>query len=138
MKTDVKDWGLLLMRIGIGAMFVVYGFPKLVGGPEKWAEIGGAMSVIGVTVYPKVWGFLAALAECGGGVCLIFGLAFRFACLSMAFTMGIAAAMLLLKAKTGFLAASHALDMLIVFVGLLFTGAGRISLAEKLGVKVLK
>jgi putative oxidoreductase len=126
------------MRIGVGVMFVLYGYPKLLGGPEKWAEIGGAMSVIGVTTYPKVWGFLAGLAECGGGICLALGFAFRFSCLAMGFTMAIAASMLLIKAKADFLTASHAIDMLIVFVGLLFTGAGRISLAEKLGVSVLK
>ena len=34
------DLGLLLLRIGLGVVFVVHGFPKLAGGPAAWAGLG--------------------------------------------------------------------------------------------------
>ena len=39
-----RDFGLLLLRIGLGAMFIWHGAPKLVGGPETWTRLGGAMA----------------------------------------------------------------------------------------------
>ncbi len=30
------DFGILVFRLGIGLMFIFHGYPKLVGGPEKW------------------------------------------------------------------------------------------------------
>lgn len=30
-----RDVGLLILRVGIGLMFMIHGFPKLFGGPEK-------------------------------------------------------------------------------------------------------
>jgi putative oxidoreductase len=38
-----KDFGLLLMRAGIGVLFMFYGYPKLLGGPAMWTQIGGSM-----------------------------------------------------------------------------------------------
>ena len=36
-----KDWGILLLRVGIGLMFiVVHGGPKLLGGKKHWTQIG--------------------------------------------------------------------------------------------------
>jgi putative oxidoreductase len=29
-----RDAGLLVLRIGIGVMFMLHGFPKVMGGPE--------------------------------------------------------------------------------------------------------
>ena len=37
------DLGLLLLRVGIGIMFTIHGYPKLIGGPEMWAKVGGTM-----------------------------------------------------------------------------------------------
>lgn len=35
-----RDLGLLLLRVGIGGMFVAYGMPKLPGGPALWERVG--------------------------------------------------------------------------------------------------
>ena len=29
-----KDFGLLIMRVGLGVMMIVHGFPKMMGGVE--------------------------------------------------------------------------------------------------------
>ena len=77
-----------------------------------------------------VLGFLAALAEAGGGVCLILGFAFRPACLMMAFTMGVATLHHFTRGDS-LQTASHAIEAGIVFVSLLFIGPGRYSVDGK-------
>ena len=56
------DLGLLVLRIGLGVMFMVHGFPKLAGGPEAWAGLGGVMGKVGVHFAPAAWGLLADVA----------------------------------------------------------------------------
>jgi putative oxidoreductase len=121
-----REFGLLLLRLGIGAMFLYHGWPKLVGGPAKWEKVGLAMQFAGVHAAPTAWGLSAALSEFAGGLCLILGLFFRPACLLLAITMGVAANMHLGKGE-GILAASHAIELGILFFSLLFIGPGRYS-----------
>jgi len=33
------DLGLLVVRVSIGIMFTIHGYPKLIGCPEKWTEL---------------------------------------------------------------------------------------------------
>src|SRR5438067_215904 len=83
-----RDYGLLLLRVGIGLMFVVvHGFSKVAGGPQSWEGLGKSMAILGITFAPVFWGFMAMIAEFGGGICLIAGVLFRPACFVMMFTM---------------------------------------------------
>ena len=122
-----RDHGLLLLRIGIGVMFVLHGWPKVAGGPEFWAKIGGAMGNFGIGFAPTFWGLMAALAEFGGGILLALGLFARPAAASMAFTMLVATTVHLSMGE-GFKGASHAMELGIVFLALVFVGPGRLSL----------
>ena len=124
-------FGLLLLRVGLGLMFMVHGLPKLAGGPETWAGLGGVMKIVGFNFAPAAWGFLAALAEFGGGLLLAAGLWFRVACAGLLITMVMATVMHLSKGD-GFKEYSHALESGIVFLGLLLAGPGRFSLDERL------
>jgi putative oxidoreductase len=124
--TKYRDFGLLLLRLGIGGMFViVHGWPKIKGGPVRWREIGEAMSHLHIHFAPEMWGFLAALAECGGGVLLILGFLFRPTCGAMLFTMIVAT---LTKIGGPLIGASQPIEMGIVFLALIFIGPGRFSL----------
>ncbi|HET6373612.1 MAG TPA: DoxX family protein [Candidatus Polarisedimenticolia bacterium] len=125
-----RDAGLLLMRIVLGAMFIMHGWPKVMGGPEKWAGLGGAMGNLGVTMAPTFWGFMAAISEFGGGICLVLGFAFRPACVMMGITMAVALTMHL-KGGDGIEKASHAIEACGVFLGLLFLGPGKYSIDKK-------
>jgi putative oxidoreductase len=128
----MADRGLLLLRLGLGFMFVaVHGGPKLLGGPEVWSRVGLAMGTFGLHVAPAFWGLLAAVAECGGGLCLMLGLCTRAAAGFMAMTMLVATTMHLAQGD-GIGVASHALEDGIVFVSLLLIGAGRYSLDHRL------
>lgn len=127
----MADVGLLLMRVGLGLAFLLHGYPKITGGVEKWTAIGQAIGVFGITFAPAFWGFMASLAEFGGAICLILGGAFRIATAMMAFTMLVATCMLFSMGKA-FGEASHALELLFVFLSLMFIGPGRVSLAAAL------
>ncbi|WP_045689299.1 DoxX family protein [Hymenobacter sp. AT01-02] len=123
------DLGLLLLRVGIGFMFTLHGYPKLIGGMETWTQVGGAMKVIGVSVAPAFWGFLAAAAEAVGGQLLAIGLFFRLTCALLLATM-LLATLQHLSTGDGFAAYSHALESAFLFLGLLFTGPGKYSVDQ--------
>ena len=122
-----KDIGLVILRIGLGIMFVAHGLPKIIGGPEKWAGLGAALKVFGIAFAPAFWGFMASFAEFAGGVCLVLGVFFRPMLVLLIATMIVAASMLL-NAGAGFTAASHAITVGIVFISMLFAGPSKLSL----------
>jgi len=125
-----RDLGLLVLRLGLGFMFaVVHGGPKLLGGPALWSTVGSAMGSFGIHAAPVVWGFLAAVSECVGGLCLMLGLFVRPAAGFMAATMAVAATMHLTKGD-GIPVASHAIEAGIVFVSLILIGAGRYTVGQ--------
>jgi putative oxidoreductase len=118
------------MRLGLGVMMIVHGYPKLAGGPPMWEKLGGAMASFGLHDFPQFWGFMAAFAEGIGGVLLILGLFFRPACLLLLITM-IVATMKHMNAGDGISKASHAIELGIVFMGLFIIGPGRFSIDKK-------
>lgn len=124
-----RNTGLLIIRVGLGFMFMIHGYPKLLGGPDNWHTIGSAMGNIGIHFFHTFWGFLAAITETFGGFLLIIGLAFRPTALLLAFTMLIAA--LKHQATGGWWSGSHAIELGIVFIGLAFLGPGKISIDKK-------
>ncbi len=128
--TRFRDFGLLVLRVGTGAMFMFHGWPKLIGGPEMWSGLGGAMANLGVTFAPGFWGFMAGVAEFGGGLCLLLGLAFRPACILLAFTMTVAATHHLASGD-GLGRAAHAIEAGVLFLSLIFIGPGKYSIDRK-------
>jgi putative oxidoreductase len=124
------DVGLLLLRVGIGLTFTLaYGLSKVKGGPPMWALLGGAFGrLTGVTFFPEFWGFMATLAEFGGGLCLALGILFRPACSLMLFTMIVAFASNI-RGGYGFSSgASQAFVFAVVLLSLFITGAGRLTM----------
>lgn len=122
------DLGLLLLRLGIGAMFIAHGWPKLKGGPELWEKIGQAMGNFGMDMWPTFWGLLATISEFGGGLLLMLGLFFRPACFLLLCTM-IAAATAHFSRGDSFGEASHAIEAGILFLSLLLIGPGKYALS---------
>jgi putative oxidoreductase len=120
--------GLLIIRVGLGIMYMVHGFPKIAGGPEKWTAVGSGMHGMGVSFAPEFWGFMAAISEFGGGICLILGLLFRPAVVLMFITM-LVAVMSFVATGGGFSQFSHPAENAITFLGLFFIGPGPYSVA---------
>lgn len=127
-----RDHGLLVIRLGLGVMFVMHGWPKMAGGAKTWAKLGGAMKHLGVDFAPTLWGFAGATSELAGGVLLAVGLLFRPACTLLVATMVVAASMHLGKGD-GLMGAAHAIEVGIVFLGLLLIGPGRFALDARFG-----
>lgn len=127
---NYKNFGLLLIRVGLGIMFIYHGVPKLAGGPELWEKLGGAMKGVGISFAPTFWGFMAADTETFGGLLLIIGLAFRPVCILLIINLIIAALMHLGKGD-GLQGAAHAIEDAIMFLGLLFIGPGIYSIDKK-------
>ncbi|MBT4856233.1 DoxX family protein [bacterium] len=120
---NLKSFGLFLIRIGLGAIFIYHGWPKVIGGVDQWHWLGLQMSHVGITFMPAFWGLLAALIEFLGGICLVLGLGTRFWAFLLACVMFVAFAM---HYKTGdaWVAQSHPLSLCVVFIGLMIAGSG--------------
>src|SRR6476620_9162153 len=84
--------GLLILRLGIGAMMIVHGYPKLFGGTAMWTKLGASVRPFGLHDFPAFWGFMAAFAETIGGLLFLVGFLFRPACLLLLITMSVASA----------------------------------------------
>lgn len=82
---------LLILRVGIGSMFIIHGWPKLQGGPDGWRHLGQNMQYVGINFLPVFWGFMAMASEVFGGMMLILGLGVRLAAALMLCTMLVAA-----------------------------------------------
>jgi putative oxidoreductase len=127
----VKDIGYLVLRVGLGALIARHGWPKIIGGPDKWEAIGSSLSVIHVTFLPAVWGFCAAAAEFIGGICVVVGIFFRPACAAIVFTMFIA-----FFSNFGSASAfgdwAEAAEVGTAFLAMLLMGPGRFSLSVSL------
>jgi putative oxidoreductase len=126
-----RNFGLLILRLGIGCMFLFHGAPKMFGGPEKWEKIGMAMANVGIQFMPVFWGFMSAFSEFVGGILIITGLFFRPACILLTINMTVAAIMHLSRGD-GLGGASHAIEDGIVFLSLILIGPGKYSLDDKL------
>ncbi len=126
-----RDIGLLILRVGLGIMFIYHGFPKMAGGLPMWNKIGGAVSNVGINFGFPFWGFMSGFAEMIGGACLILGLLFRPFCLLLLMNMIVATAMHL-KSGQGMGAAAWPIEDGIIFLSLLLIGPGKFSLDEKL------
>ena len=127
---NYKNFGLLIIRVGLGIMFIYHGYPKLLGGPQKWEEIGGATKYVGVHFLPMVWGLLSAAVETFGGFLIIIGLAFRPVCLLLVFNL-LVSAFFHLGTGGNLGDAAHAIEDAVTFTGLLFIGPGKYSADKK-------
>jgi putative oxidoreductase len=125
------NFGLLILRIGLGIMFVMHGLPNVQGGMEVWTKIGSAVQYIGIHAFYSIWGLLASVLEVGGGVLLLAGLLFKPTVLALIGIMAVAAYMHI-SLKEGFLAASQAIELGIVLLSLLITGPGKYSIDNSL------
>ncbi|MBS1616464.1 MAG: DoxX family protein [Bacteroidetes bacterium] len=124
-----QNFGFLLLRIGIGAIMIGHGFPKLKGGPELWEQIGHAMSQFGIHDFYTFWGFSAGFAEAVGGLLFLLGFLFRPACLLMLFVM--IAASLQSYGMGGWSALLHPLSLGVLFVSMFIIGPGRFSVDKR-------
>lgn len=127
-----NDWNPLLLRIALGAVFVVTGVGKVFGvGPKASGIDGfaGLLASVGAPA-PGVLAWLVALLELAGGLLLLAGLFTRVAALALSVDM--LAATLLVHAPNGFVVSEggyeYTLTLTLVSLALVLGGPGRLSL----------
>lgn len=126
LTTEVKqtqlDVALLALRIGIAAMMLVHGLPKLQmlfsGDVSQFPSVLGMGSGLSLT--------LATLAEVVCSLLILFGLGTRLASIPLLITMLVA--VLIVHATDPFAAQELGLLYLLGYVVLLLLGGGRFSL----------
>lgn len=128
------ELGLFLIRAGIGIVIAFYGLNKFRDGEETLRYVGSAISNLGLPIQPDsvfalLFGILAAGGELVGGILIAVGLLFRPAALILVFIMAVALLMHL-NAGDPFSAYAQALTFCAVFLGLLFTGPGTVSIQK--------
>lgn len=124
------DLGLLLLRIGIGAMFIAHGWGKLIGGPDKWMKVGEKVSLIGIEFGHVFFGFMAAFAETFGGLFLILGVLWIPANLLLLMTMIVATNYHIVN-EDSFPDISHSAEAGILFLALILIGPGKYRLFNR-------
>lgn len=123
--SGLEDWGLLVLRIFIGVIFLYHGWSKLLGGRKMAAGMGK----------PQMGGFLVflGLSEFLGAIATVIGFLTQIASLGFAIIMIGAIFMKTIKWKTPFSAQDKSgweFDFLIlgVAITLILIGAGNISI----------
>lgn len=122
-----RESGLLIARAGLGIVLLLHGLRKLLPGPTLWEKLAIGT---GIHVYPVLFGFAAALALAAGGIFLVLGFCFRFACIVLLVTL-VAAMRYQTRTVASFDDLSHAAAAACIFLGLLFVGPGKYSLDRK-------
>jgi putative oxidoreductase len=116
------DIALLIARVGIGALMLTHGLPKMAmlfsGEPVQFPAMMGMSSVMSLG--------LAVLAEVFCSVLLITGLLTRLAVIPLIITMLVA--LILVHAADPIAKQEPALHYLLVYAVLLFAGGGKYSL----------
>src|SRR3954468_2919732 len=120
------DAGLALLRIVLGATFIMHGVQKLF--VYGFAGVTGAFGQMGIPM-PGILGPFVALVEFFGGIAILLGLLTRLASLGIGATMVVA--ILTVHLKAGFFnpgGFEFPLALLASALTLVITGAGAYSL----------
>jgi putative oxidoreductase len=135
----MTDWGLLILRVALGLVFLAHGWPKLnPNGPMKGpAGVAGFFKQVGIPA-PLLAAWVVALLETAGAVLLIVGLATRLLGLAFAIDM-LVAILLVVRKHKGFTTTGGAgweFEFILgaAALALALTGAGSIALDPALGM----
>ncbi|MBX2798867.1 MAG: DoxX family protein [Myxococcales bacterium] len=126
-----RDLGMLVVRVGLGAMIMGHGWPKVAGGAAVWERLGGAMGHLGVTFAPTFWGAAAAFTEFFGGALIVLGLGTRPIAALLVFVLFVAA-LGDFNGGAAFRNLSHPVETGLAFLALFFAGPGSFSLDGRL------
>ncbi|MFQ5680045.1 MAG: DoxX family protein [Gemmatimonadota bacterium] len=89
-----SDWGLLILRVGLGLVFFFHGWAKLLG--HQISFVNEMLQMAGWTL-PEAILWLVAIVELAAGIALLLGLWSRTAALVLAIEMVVAVALFHLR-----------------------------------------
>ncbi len=119
-----RDWGLLVMRVVLGAVFIAHGWPKVMG-------IAGTISFFGNLGLPEFLAYVVAGVEVLGGAAMILGLWTQWAGRLLAVDM--LGAIYFVKWPRGFVGGyEFELALLALALGLSLVGPGSLTIRKLL------
>ena len=122
-------WGMLLLRLGMGIIFVVHGVGKLFNlGPAALGIPGTASFFAGLGIpLPLFFAWVVAFVETFGGAAVLLGVLTRYAALLLAVDM--LTAMLVFHLPKGFSILNRGYEFVLLLLlgslSLLLSGAGQ-------------
>lgn len=123
--------GVLLLRVGLGALIAFHGFPILIGGPDAWEDTGTGAAILGLqSPFFLYAGLASAVLQVFGGAMLVLGCLTRGTALFLSIPIGIAFANLIDDREFGLSFFAY-LQILLACLALVFVGPGRVSLDRK-------
>jgi putative oxidoreductase len=120
-----SDIALLLLRLGVGIIFLVSGWGKLTG----IEGVTGFFGNIGVPM-PFIMAWVVALVEFFGGIMVLLGAYAKIPYLLLAIIMLVA--IFLVKMDQGFSASRLEIMLLLASLALFFMGSGNYSVDHKM------
>jgi putative oxidoreductase len=126
---ELSEWGLLALRVAVGAIFIVHGWPKITGARGMAAALGGGEAQPAMVGIVTVQG----IVEAGGGVLLILGVLTQLVAAAFMIIMVGAIYFKSTQWKTGFMSQQTTgweFDLVLLAASLLlfFTGPGSIAI----------
>jgi putative oxidoreductase len=126
MSLSPQSWGLAVLRMVVGIVFLVHGYQKLF--KFGFHGVAGMLGHIGIPL-PGFFAVVVTLVEFVGGILLILGLATRIAAAFVAFDMLVA--LLAVHLKNGFfnpMGIEFPLTLFAAAICLALAGGGVLSL----------
>ena len=129
--TQIQGWGITVLRVVVGIVFLAHGGQKLfVWG---FGGMAGFLGQVGIPA-PMLAAVVVTLVEFLGGLALLLGLFTRWAAIPLAINMAVA--ILTVHLRAGFFLPNgyeFALTLLAANVALILLGSGEASLDSLLG-----
>lgn len=118
------DTGLLLLRVGLGVVFLYHGW-------MKFGAIDSTIGFFGTLGFAPFWVYVVASIETFGGLALILGILSRYAAALLSIVSFVA--LLKVHLPNGFLISAGGYEFILVLLlgvlAIFFMGAGKYSLA---------
>jgi putative oxidoreductase len=125
--SGLRSWGLTLLRLVVGVIFVMHGWQKLAWGFDN---VANQVLVPAGIPSPKLAAVLLTIVELSGGIALILGVLTRYFAALLAIDMLVA--LIAVHIKGGFFVpkgVEFPLLLLVANLNLILAGAGALSLS---------
>lgn len=128
-----RDFGLLVLRVVVGAVFLIHGY-------QKFQMMSGTIGFFASIGLPAFMAYVVATVETLGGLSLIVGYGSKISAALLAITMAVA--IVKVHGPNGFMVGKggyeFTLTLLAANVAILYAGAGKYGLGSDCGCPCAK